>query len=270
MSTSPLIIIYAPLALAFLFFSLACGLFLVARLIKTRLYHIIYLSVYFLLLFVNFTLQFITYIEPASLWWPRISIYQVAVITNLIFIQKVFYGKTRRPFNYIFTIIIILTIFNVIIAIMRDVFDNQYADLVVGRVLLTIGGSTELAIVTWWQSAVSFAAYKKYKEVNIEPHVRARYFLFGLSGIILFLFALIDVPATIFSLVITYDYYIIETVSIILILVYSVLNFLTWVMPARFKNFLNRHYVAPKVGTDLSEEEIMKLLEETKDKNAGE
>lgn len=262
--------VYAPLAFAFLSLCLICGLFLVARAIKTRLYHIIYLSAYFLLTFIYFILSFITYIETTSLWWPRVAIYQVAGVTNLIFIQKVFFGKSRSPFKHIMMIVIVLAVFNFITAVVRDTFDGQFLDLVVGRVLLTIGGSTELVIITGWQSRVSFSEYKKYKGIKIEPHVRARYLLFGTSGILLMIFGVIDVPATIISLVVAYDYYIIETISIIIILVYSILNFLTWVMPSRFKKFLNRNHGAPENEADISEEEIMKQLQEAKDKNTGE
>jgi hypothetical protein len=263
MPTSPLIVVYAPLALAFLFFCLACSVFLVARAVKTRLYHIIYLSAYFLLTFFYFILVFFTYIDDFTFWWQRISIYQVAVIANLLFIQRVFYGKGRSPFRYIIAVILALVVINITTAIVRDVFDGGFADLVVGRVILTIGGSTELAIVTGWQSIVSFTAYKKYKGASIEPHVRTRYLLFGSSGVILFIFATIDVPATIIALAATYDYYIIETISIALILVYSVLNFLTWVMPGWLKRFLNRHYTPRDAEPTFTEGEIMKQLEDS-------
>jgi hypothetical protein len=262
MVASPAIFLFIPIVVAFLAFCLSSGIFLVVRAVKTKLYHMIYLSVFFLLTFSYYILVFFSYIETAILWWPRICIYQVALVTNLMFIQKAFYSGRRSPFKFIFVLMLVLIVLNVTTAIIRDLFDGGFLDEVIGRVVLTTGGSTELAVVTLWQSHVSFKAYNKYKDGVLEPHVKMRYLLFGLAGMVLFMFAIIDVPATIIAMVAIFDYYIIEVVSLLLILIYTTINFLTWVMPGWFKRFLNRHYKTPGPEAPLSEDEIMKYLED--------
>lgn len=268
MPTSPAVLVFIPIVVAFLAFCLVCGVFLIVRAKKTKIYHIIYLSIFFLLTFSYYILVFIAYIEETILWWPRIAIFQVALVTNLVFIQKAFYSGRKSPFNHILSLTVVLIVINIAIAIIRDLFHGGFLDEMVGRISLTAAGSAELAVVTLWQSRVSFVAYKKYKDDALEPHVKIRYLLFGLAGIVLLAFAALDIPATIIAMVGFLDYYVIEVISLLLILMYTVINFLTWVMPGWFKRFLNRNYGMAGPEAPLSEEEIMKHLEDAKGKSA--
>ena len=135
-------------------------------------------------------------------------------------------------------------------------FFRAMSDILFG--LLTI-------IISSWQYYTAREAYRKIKDVDLEPYIKKRYKLYLVASIALFCTGA-------FSLIVFLFYDNIGTAIVFLgvslsSLVYLTINFLIWVMPKSFKAKLNQGWT-PKVvelasEEELSEEELMaKFMEE--------
>ncbi|MFX1398583.1 MAG: hypothetical protein ACFFAS_16260, partial [Promethearchaeota archaeon] len=114
-------------------------------------------------------------------------------------------------------------------------------------------------IVGIWFFTVSLSAYLKFRSYeSIKPWIKTRYLLVILYNII-FTFG-----QSLFILNIASGGKGINIFSLGLMLsfiILPILQFLTWVMPAKFKNWLNRNYIYDDKDNELSDEEIMKSFE---------
>ncbi|UYP47537.1 hypothetical protein NEF87_003822 [Candidatus Lokiarchaeum ossiferum] len=120
-------------------------------------------------------------------------------------------------------------------------------------------------IISSWQYYTAREAYRKIKEVELEPYIKKRYKLYLVASIALFY-----TGAFSFFIFLVYDS--VGTAILFLgvslsSLIYLMINFLIWVMPKSFKEKLNQGW-SPKVEElsseeELSEEELMaKFMED--------
>ncbi|MFX1238248.1 MAG: hypothetical protein ACFFAS_11140 [Promethearchaeota archaeon] len=170
--------------------------------------------------------------------------YFIEILVLVVFMKWGFYKEQRSISAYV---VIVISIVNYIIYIPLIVLQISLAirRFIIDIIMITLGS---------WFLYVSLSAYLKIRSVKgIEPWIKARYvlvmiygFLWALSGV----FLMIPGPTTELSPLIL--------LTMLLYIIIPVTEYLAWVMPERFKNWLNRNYTYEEETGELSEEEIMK------------
>ncbi|MFX1236838.1 MAG: hypothetical protein ACFFAS_02845 [Promethearchaeota archaeon] len=167
------------------------------------------------------------------------------LIIYAIFIKMTFYKDKKGPFYLIITVIISLSILNFLLLIFAKYL-----------MLLSLFSNINYIILHSWLFIISLSAYLKLRSYDsIKPWIRSRYILvivysiIGTFSQILFIINMGERSVNImtFGLMISY-------------IIIPLAEFLAWVMPAKFKNWLNRKYVYDE-DIELSEEEIMNSFE---------
>jgi hypothetical protein len=261
------LMILAPLALAFLITLLICGIYVLIRVIKTRLINLFFLSFYFFLTATYYILLFISILTIDIYWAVRSAIVIFGIFTNYLFIHETFFKKKVMPFKWIILVFVIFSIFNFSFSLMRDIMDGTDFDLIFGRLGQTTTSVLNVLLIASWQSHVAFKAYKNYKqEPGLAPHVKKRYLFFGLSAIILISISAVDCIGTFGAMYLNLDYDYVYLLILLLVLAFSIMHYFTWIMPGWFKRILDRGFSLPGNDTLPSEEEIMKALQERQEK----
>ncbi|MFX1384668.1 MAG: hypothetical protein ACFFBP_19755 [Promethearchaeota archaeon] len=170
-------------------------------------------------------------------------------IAMAIFIKLTFYKEGNNgPFYLVLIIMISMWILYFILLI----FAKNLIIVILIPYIIAI-------IISIWFFIVSLSAYLKFKaNESIKPWIKTRYLLvIGYNIIFIFgqsLFIINNVLGgegiNIFSLGLMISF-----------IILPILQFLAWVMPARFKNWLNRNYTYGDEEIELSDEEIMKTFE---------
>jgi len=112
-------------------------------------------------------------------------------------------------------------------------------------------------IIGAWFTFHSLKAYLTVKDVkSIEPWVNRRYTLVIIYGILLFIGNLIFILDP--SILINFN--LMSIVNMIIYIILPLLEYLAWVMPEWFKNWLNRKY-EPFKETLLSKKELNDMIE---------
>ena len=178
------------------------------------------------------------------MWFPLIT-----------FIEKTFYQEKKSPFKFFLVLTTILAIIKIVaVGIYQFGPIQDLNTLFLGRISLSIAlGSTAA-----WLNYASYTSYIKIKsDEGVEPWIKTRYLL-----VFFYTFAQIGIAIT--WPFFPYDKsinipYIIGALSLV---IFIFAQFLAWVMPKGFKNWLNRNYTPVEEESDLSEEEIMKSFKE--------
>jgi hypothetical protein len=181
----------------------------------------------------------------------------ITTVVLLTFINRTFYQGRKSPFKIILISAIILRITELIITLVyvgTVTVDNEiYGTLEMIRVL-SIGCGIILSAVWMFISAMnSLKSLSSSKAV--EPWVIKRYKLiefYNICDIVMGILIIWASPTPMGSQI---------SLATLLILVVNMFKisteFLAWVMPKRFKNYLNRGYTSTAIIEELSEEEIM-------------
>jgi len=181
----------------------------------------------------------------------------LGIIWLTIFAQKAFNAGQKTLAPYIVGIGLVVV---VLIAIFYNIYLNNGNGLFRSLSDLLFGVYT--IISSLWQFETSRKAYSKMKNLRIEPYIKKRYEFFQYSALFLVL-------TGIFGGCVAFAYDSILTVIIFLFvslssLGYLILNFLIWVMPPVFKEWLNRGFISTESDVsienteeNLSEEDIM-------------
>jgi hypothetical protein len=238
---------------------LGVGGFLLNRALKTKIYSMIYLAM--LLFLVGFCL--IAYLILGGASEIFFLLRTGSMVMGVIFMKKTFYQdkKLKIPFNVLLIGTIIITVVTALLyTVFRVTEDRNYkitSDIIFGVLMVSIG---------MWQYFASNNAYQNIKNFELEPYIKKRYQLFSIAGIIFSLSgifaALTGVPER--GMLTVYLFSIMSTLNLIYLTIYI----LVWVMPTRFKQFLNERYKSDKVegkdgveeeepSEELSEEELM-------------
>jgi len=118
-----------------------------------------------------------------------------------------------------------------------------------------------------WLGITAIKYYNSIKSLNIEPWIKKRYQLIGLSSIIysfslfiyyFFPFRVIDVFA--------FPYIIYGYIILGFTIFYSLCMFLAWIMPKRLKKFFNKDFKQP-IDKEYSENELIEIINKELDKN---
>ena len=179
----------------------------------------------------------------------------ITTVVLLTFIDRTFYQDRKSPFKIILISAIILRITELITSVYAGIVtvDNEiYGTLEVIRII-SIGCGVILS-ATW----MFMSARKSLKSLSsskaVEPWVIGRYKLiefYTICDVVMGILICISSPFTSGQI----------NLATLLILVVNMFKIstelLAWVMPKRFKKYLNRGYTSAAIIDELSEEEIM-------------
>ncbi len=180
----------------------------------------------------------------------------ISTVVLLTFINRTFYKGRKSPFKIILISAIILRITELIITLVYagivTIDIEIYGTLEVIRVI-SIGCGIILSAV-WMFISAKNALKSLSSSKAVEPWVKGRYKLiefYTICDIVMGILICISSPITSSEI----------NLATLLILVLNMFKIstelLAWVMPKRFKNYLNRGYASNAIIEELSEAEIM-------------
>ena len=192
-----------------------------------------------------------------SLYLIAFIMFDIAIWSHLIFIRLTFYKDRKNPISILLALIIPISIIHWIFSGIYNIgLNTSFLLYFVLNLLYSI-----LMFFTYgW---MAYSMIKSYLNIRnnkmLEPWIKARYLLvityvIGklLMGILMPLF---PVDRTIL------DWSLMISGLVAFYIVFA--QFLAWVMPKGLKKWLNRNFTDQKDEKILSEENIMKSLEET-------
>lgn len=244
---------------------LIIGIFLTIRAVQTKKYNVVYysLEIFFLTLFFIVVGAFSKQTQAVDA--ILIIGYLLSMLTSfsgLIFIKKTFYEEKESPFKIYMLIGFIGTsiIISLFILLLFSVITFEIFEAVGD---ITFAGFYIVMLI--WLSIISFDEYKRVKNFNIEPFVKKRYYILGLTSIAAIIGLGSMIVATFLNLAnLTLFYVIAFTMTSIISLVRTGCNYLIWIMPTPFKRFLNKGFTHSDGSKEMSEEEIMRQMKEEK------
>ena len=261
MPTNTLLLIFI-LILVYAFVQLIIGSFLLARMIKTKLYNLLGLILFFIL---NALQLILLYNLPYHIYIFTIN---WSLVFLLIFIQLTFYRERKSPFKIILGLFIVIRILEIIIRVifigldtkisipqLSPLSESQIPIYYIFAVVITI----ENAIPSLWLAYITLTTYKSLKNQDIEPWVIKRYLIIGYSSCFFVLFAFLCLLMPYEGGFETPYGLLIGIFFLISILIFTLGNLIGWVMPERLKLYLNRGY-QPSIEQELSEVEIMEKI----------
>ena len=230
------------------------GILILNNAYKVKKTNVAYLGINIIVNATTYLLLFLSFV------WMQYFLRGFGLIFALIFTKLTFYQDRKGPF-WIFLIITGITVvLQTILMITCFLFITDIYIIFLYLYVADILFAISVIISSIWFAYAAFEAYNKIKSYDLEPFQKKRYIIFGASGILiafdgsLFFFFM---PAMInFTLSLIFQVVISE-----LVLTFIILNYLVWVAPKAFRNFVNRGYVSSSAKeAELSEEELMKKL----------
>jgi len=249
-----LFLLFQAFLLVFLGVYLGVGIFFSIRALQTRLHHIIYGSVSFTLMAISQIIAFLfTFPDIIETILISIAFVMCVIFTNLTFHKE---KKSSLPF-----LILIVTIINSLIFfvlnLLRDIADSAplyYATIVHDFIYRSI--------IFGWLGWSSLVAYKKIKDQNIEPWIKARYKIVSSVSFLICFERIVRIFQPWYQEFGDPNYlesYVVFGIISIMAIIFAVGFALAWFMPGWFKRFLNKGYQAV-VDKEYSEEELMDLI----------
>ncbi|MFX1398990.1 MAG: hypothetical protein ACFFAS_18340 [Promethearchaeota archaeon] len=182
----------------------------------------------------------------------------IAVWSHLLFITFTFYKDRKSP---IYILLMITVPISIVHWYLSGIYDSGLNKTELFYFTVRLMYSILLFIVYGWMVYSTIKSYLKFrKNIMIQPWIKARYLLvitYCLAKISLGVF-MHFVPSDS-----SVDYWAVGVaVSTVAALTSFIAQFLAWVMPKGFKKWLNRNFSVQKEEEILSEEELMKQLEE--------
>ncbi|MFX0060396.1 MAG: hypothetical protein ACFE8J_19025 [Candidatus Heimdallarchaeota archaeon] len=236
------------------FILLFTSLYLFYRMIKTKLYNLIGLFIFFIL----YPLQTIlsSYI-PNILYILTVNL---SFIFLTIFVKQTFYNETKSLFPYVISSFIILKVLDFIL---RIEFQFQSLQLIpVDPIeayfyfIFIISINLQVIIPSLWFTYASLFNYNLIRRKYVEPWLKKRYLVISLSSLIFTIDGIMSFLILINNIFIfTFLIYF----SVITVTLFSIGNLIGWFMPNRIKEFYNRNF-EPSQEEILSEKELMEKI----------
>ena len=233
---------------------LLIGIFIFYRMLKTRLFNLFGLAMFFIAYPLTFFSQFIS----PNLIYPIVA--ESSLIFILIFVEETFYKGLKSPFLFLLLMIIIL---NIIDSAFRFQFGFKIpltfsisSELVIPYYSFAFIVSSQITITMVWFLYSAFKSYRVINKLEIEPWIKKRYliilascFCFALNGVLVLV---IPIEGGYENLIITY------TVATTII-TFSFGNLIGWLMPQKLKNYFNKDFI--KIREEiLSESELLEKI----------
>lgn len=239
--------------------SLLIGIYLLYRIKKTRLFHITWLSAFYIFMGIEFFVRmaYLTENKTGIVGGMTIAYCSVNLVSYLfliVFVKYTFFLHRKSPFLVIISTTIIIKIIFTISSLMYRVEFN----LLIFNIS-KISAVYLIVVPSLWLVYSALSVYKSVQKIEIQEWIKKRYLLVGISAMFL---AAHSVPSFLTPYKPDFGDPYIATLSIthaILILFSSSLSFITWFMPKRIKQYLNRgsQLVEEK---EFTEEELMTTI----------
>jgi hypothetical protein len=171
----------------------------------------------------------------------------------LLFVSETFYQDRKSPIRFFLPVLLIVYAAQIVSTVLLVSGDNQQ----VAQIPSILSGV--VVVMVWgWHLVAAYQAYSRLAgDATVEDWIKSRYRYM----IVYCIFLLI--PGIILIIPPPLWLGIIGALSVILTII---LLYLVWVMPERFRLYLNRNYTPvitdEKLVADLSEEEIMGQLKQ--------
>jgi len=135
----------------------------------------------------------------------------------------------------------------------------DFVDSVLGRYIDNILSLLFAGFVFGWLAVSAYNSLQQLKQASIQPWILKRIQIVLISSILAIFISLPDLINVMTNLTMkdamTYT-------QIFILFFFMITQYLAWVMPPFFKDYLNRGYLPPKEDEyDLADEEIMKLMD---------
>ena len=183
----------------------------------------------------------------------------ICFVLAVVFTNMTFYKDRQKEANIVLIITVVLGVIQLILIIINiDIEINRPFEYYL-RISLDF---LYIFLVFNWLGFSSYTAFKRFRDQEIEPWIKARYkmitvfsFIMSFHGIPVF-FQPIGVrwgdPSNVISLLIF-------GITSILTFIFSVGFLLAWLMPNWLKDKLNKDY-EPKEDRVFSEEDLMRII----------
>jgi hypothetical protein len=232
---------------------LIVGGFLIIRAFRTKLKNLLWLGLGFIFVSFGFICNFIFNL---GLLVEEFFV-STGFILAVIYTNLTFHKERGNKANIMLLIIIIIASIHFYLKIRLNAeptLFNHYLQKSFD-IALTL-------LVFNWMGWSSYSSYKRIRDQNIYPWIKVRYKILSLFSIILSIQA---IPEIFFPMGLEYGEpnnflnIIAFGITSILVFSFSVAYLLAWIMPKRFKKYLNRNY-QPIEDKNYSEQELMVLI----------
>lgn len=236
------------------FVILFTGVFLFYRMIKTRLFNLFGLAMFFILYGIQFLGDFL---------FPFIFnafFSQLCLLFLIIFIINTFYkdSKSFLPPIVIITFIIlkifsttIVFLYNFKIPLMILINPSQFFMYYVYVTFIVL----EVTIPTIWLACNALKIFRRLKNYDIEPWVKKRYLLIAIPSLI---FAASAIASYFMPLEGGFEatHPVLSIFVASAFIIFSFGNLIAWTMPKKLKKYYNRNYKVP-ISEELSEKDLL-------------
>ena len=254
------------LVISYIIPQLFMAIYLLSRMKSKNLPNLLWISLFFLGNAMEIVIQF--------LYLPIVWLTMIIYLSNisLAFYAKFTFQKNENKNTFII-IILILIILKLITFTINGFFYKTYnvfeeknplpvSEYFIYYLIRTLTSSL-VAISYLYPAILSLRYYRSIRETSIEPWIKKRYQILGIS----FCFPAVN-SVLYFFLPITgesaFQSPLFAIVAILLLMtniIFTIGNVIGWFMPNKLKTYFNRKYINPFTGVeDLSDEEIMNQL----------
>lgn len=186
---------------------------------------------------------------------PIVSLiaYTVLTFSDIMFVKLTFYNDKKSLFKQFLAIGIIEFIIGVITVIFSILYNS-------GFLVMKLTHSAIFILSTLWKLSATTGALKEIEGYELEPYVRKKYIIYGRTMIL----------TTVIGVMVLINDLLTGSISDIMLIIISlfgtiasVMNYLIWIFPEYFKNFLNKGFIISEISEEeknLTEEEIMESL----------
>ncbi len=222
--------VFLLLLIIFIGVLVACGLFLVKNAIASKTTPLLHLGIFFLFLVGFFVVSAIRGAGiPISYMVDFITI-QGTIITGFFFMVRTFSIEKPVFLKASLFIFVVLGIFNLIFTVLQDLAISFEG----GRLGRTLASALQIIIVSSWQAGLALRDYRTVSRSPVTPYVKRRYLMFGVASLLAGTLAVIDIISTALDVYLYVGYLIAQTLIVILMMGYCMINFIIWVTPSWF------------------------------------
>lgn len=235
------------------------GGFLTYKIIKIRLFNLFPLILFFTL---NTLEGIILFMEPPYIFEQTLIF--ISNISLIIFTKYTFFKNTKSKFKiYLYLVLALKTVdFGLKFIIPFSLVGGKEligSDLIFHSIFVAIMCCIVL-ISYLWLSVTSLTYYNYIKVYKIEPWIKKRYIILGISS----LFAALNGIIYLFfppnaKNIETLQTFIIALFIVINTVIFSIGNLIGWLMPKPLKNYFNRNF-EPLPEEQFSEKELMEKI----------
>ena len=237
-----------------IFVILFTGVFLLYRMIKTKLFNLFGLAMFFILYGIQFIGAFLFPYVFAAFFS------QICLLFLIIFIKNTFYKDSKSFLTPIVIItFIVLKVFSTTIALLYNfkipptilIRPSQFFIYYTYVTLIVL----EVTIPSIWLACNALKIYRRLKNYDIEPWVKKRYLLIAIPSLI---FAASAIASYFMPLQGGFEatHPVVSIFVASSFIIFSFGNLFAWVMPKKLKKYYNRNYEVP-ISEELSEKDLL-------------